>query len=108
EEQRVPVTVEIQTPSDKWNQLGAGYRVLAKFIIWEKKDVLQVPTSALFRIDKGWAVFAVRDGEAVRQRVKIGRQTGLAAQILEGLAEGDEVIIHPGSKVKDGAEVEVQ
>ncbi|HLR25773.1 MAG TPA: efflux RND transporter periplasmic adaptor subunit [Fodinibius sp.] len=108
EEQRVQVIAEIQTPSDRWSQLGAGYRVLARFILWERDEVLQVPTSALFRTDDGWAVFTVRDGEAARQRVKIGHQTGLAAQILEGLAEGDEVIVHPGSKVKDGAEVEAQ
>jgi len=108
EEQRVQVIAELKSPLQKWNQLGTGYRVLAKFIIWQKDDVLQVPTSALFRIDQNWAVFIVKDGEAHRQRVKIGRQTGLSAQVLKGLSEGDEVIVHPGSDIEEGVEVEAQ
>lgn len=106
EEQRVEVIAELESPPEKWDKLGSGYRVLARFIIWEGENVLQVPTSALFRMEEGWAVFVVQDGEAVRRMVKVGRQTGLAAQIIEGLSEGDEVIVYPGSEVEDGVEVE--
>lgn len=108
EEQRVQVIAHLQSPHDKWSALGTGYRVLAKFIIWEKSDVLQVPTSALFQTEKGWAVFVVNDGEARQQMVKVGRQTGLSAQVLEGLSEGDTVIVHPGSAIENGVEVETQ
>ncbi len=108
EEQRVQVVADLQSPYEKWKTLGSGYRVLARFMIWEKEDVLQVPASALFRTEEGWAVFVVNDGEAHRQKVKVGRQTGLSAQILEGLPEGDEVIVHPGSDIEDGVKVEVQ
>ena len=108
EEQRVQVIAELKSPLQQWKQLGTGYRVLAEFIIWEKEDVLQLPAGALFRTDQGWAVFMVKNGEAHRQRVKVGRQTGLAAQILEGLSEDDEVIVHPGSDIEEGVEVEAQ
>lgn len=108
EEQRVQVIAELQSPKERWRTLGSGYRVLARFVIWEKDDVLQVPTSALFRTDKGWAVFIVNDGEAHQQRVKVGRQTGLSVQILEGLSEGETVIVHPGSKISNGVKVEAQ
>ncbi|MEX2574676.1 MAG: hypothetical protein WD317_10275 [Balneolaceae bacterium] len=33
-------------------------------------------------------------------------QTGLAAQVLDGLSAGDVVIIHPNSGIEDGVEVE--
>lgn len=108
EEQRVQVIAELKSSSEKWNELGSGYRVLAQFIIWEDGNVLQVPASALFRTEKGWAVFVVEDGEAVRQTVSIGRQTGLAAQVLKGLSEGDAVIVHPGSEIEDGVKVETE
>lgn len=107
EEQRVQVIANLTSPSEKWDELGSGYRVLAQFIIWEDDNVLQVPTSALFRGEGDWAVFVIEDGEAVRQTVSIGRQTGLAAQVLEGLSEGDAVIVHPGSEIEDGVKVEV-
>ncbi|WP_372635351.1 efflux RND transporter periplasmic adaptor subunit [Fodinibius sp.] len=106
EEQRVEVIAELESPSEKWNRLGSGYRVLARFIIWEGENVLQVPTSALFRVEEGWAVFVVQGGEAVRRTVEVGRQTGLSAQVLGGLSEGDEVIVHPGSDIEEGVEVE--
>lgn len=107
EERRVRVIAEIDSPRETWSSLGSGFRVLAQFIIWEDDSVLQVPTSALFRIDEGWAVFVVEDDKAVRRTVEIGHQTGLAAQILDGLSEGDDVIIHPGSEIEDGVKVEL-
>jgi HlyD family secretion protein len=79
--------------------------VLAHFVIWEGESVLQVPTGALFRLDGGWAVFAIEGGRAARRAVTVGRQTGLSAQIVDGLEAGDVVIVHPASELADGARV---
>lgn len=106
EEQRVTVVAHIVSPREQWKRVGSGYRVLARFIVWEDDDVLQIPTSAIFRTsDNEWAVFVIDGGRAVRQAVTIGQQSGLTAQILSGLEEGDEVIIHPGNDVEDGVRV---
>ncbi len=109
EEQRVPVVATLVSPPDAWAGLGSGYRVLARFVVWEGDDVLQVPTSALFRTeDDGWAVFVVEGGEAVRRRVEVGHQSGLTAQITAGLEEGATVIVHPDNELEEGARVEPQ
>lgn len=107
EEQRVPVRASITSPAQQWAGLGSGYRVLARFIIWDGADVLQLPTSALFRTTTGdgWAVFAVEDGRAVLRDVQVGLQAGLSARITGGLEEGDQVIIHPPNELEDGARV---
>ncbi len=106
EEQRVPVVAVIQSPPERWDgSLGAGYRVLARFIVWEGEDVLQVPSGALFRAGEAWAAFVVERGHAERRTVRIGQQAGLATQVLEGLSEGDEVIVHPGNDIDDGVAV---
>lgn len=107
EEQRVPVRASITSPAQQWAGLGSGYRVLARFVIWEGADVLQVPTSALFRsaTGDGWAVFAIEDGRAVQREVQVGRQAGLSAQIIDGIEQSDEVIIHPPNELEDGARV---
>jgi len=108
EEQRVEVLVDFIDPSSRWAQLGTGYRVVARFVLWADGDVLQVPQSALFRHDGGWAVFAVRGGRAERQPVDVGYRSGLRAQITDGLSEGVQVVTHPGEALEEGSRVEAR
>jgi HlyD family secretion protein len=105
EEQRVLVISDITSDPAEWQDLGDGYRVEAEFILWESDDVLQIPASALFRFNDGWALFVMEDGKAIRRAVKVGKRNGLSAQILEGLAEGEKVITHPDNKIDDGVSV---
>jgi HlyD family secretion protein len=108
EEQRVPVILDITSPAESWNRLGAGYRVEASFILWGSDDVLQAPASALFRQGEDWAVFTIGDGIARRKKVEIGHRNGQVAEILSGLSASDRVITHPDSSVEDGKRVEVR
>ena len=108
EEQRVEVIADPTGSPAAWERLGTGYRVVARFILWAGADVLQVPQSALFPHDDGWAVFVVRDGRAHLQTVKVGHQSGLRAQIVEGLAAGDRVVTHPADELSDGMRVEAR
>ena len=92
EEQRVPVIVDIVSPQHIWRSLGDGYRVVAEFIIWQGDDVLQVPSSSLFRSAGGrWSLFVVDDGQARLQTVDAGHQSGMQTQITGGLERGDLV-----------------
>jgi HlyD family secretion protein len=105
EEQRVRVIVDFASPRDAWQRLGDGYRVEARFVLWEADDVLQLPTSALFRHGEGWAVFAVEGGRARLTPVETGQRAGLATQVLSGLAAGARVVSHPDDKISDGTRV---
>jgi HlyD family secretion protein len=105
EEQRVLVIVDLTSSVQNEQSLGDGYRLEASFIIWEAKDVLQVPASALFRKQDGWAVFVVKNNRALKREVKVGQRTGLAAEILSGLIEGEEVISHPDNSIEDRTRV---
>lgn len=108
EEQRVLIISDFRSDAAKWQRLGDGYRVEARFILWHQNDVLQVPASSLFRYQEGWALFVVENGSAVRRSVKIGQRNGLVAQILEGVSEGDTVIIHPSDEVEAQRSVTVR
>lgn len=105
EEQRVLVIVEITSPPKLWERLGDGYRVEASFILWEGADVLQVPTSALFRYKEGWAVFVKEGHRARRRTVEIGHRNGLLGEVLKGATEGEFVITHPDDSIDDGTKV---
>ena len=105
EEQRVRVVADLVSPETEWAALGDGYRVEAAFVLWESASVLQAPSNALFRAGNGWAVFAVDGGIARRREVSIGRQSGVGAEIVSGLKEGDVVVLHPDETVSDGKQV---
>ncbi|HRP34387.1 MAG TPA: HlyD family efflux transporter periplasmic adaptor subunit [Gammaproteobacteria bacterium] len=105
EEQRVLAIADISSPPEAWQRLGDGYRVEARFIVWERPDALTVPASALFRRDDGWAVFVVEGDRARLRPVRLGAGSGLLSEVLEGLGEGDAVIVHPDDAVDDGVRV---
>jgi len=105
EEQRVKVIADFASPYEEWKHLGDGYRVDARFILWEQEKVLQIPASALFRHKEGWSVFVVEGGKARLRMVEPGQRSGLAAQIVKGLQEGETVITHPDEKIEDGVAV---
>lgn len=108
EEQRVRVIVDFASPREAWQRLGDGYRVEARFVLWAGDDVLQLPTSALFRHGNGWAVFAVEGGHARLTPVETGQRAGLATQLRSGLAAGARVVSHPDDTLGDGARVKLR
>jgi len=121
EEQRVRVIADLAAPP---GPLGDGYRVEARIVTWSSGAVLKVSGSALFRRAdatggasapgadpakaQGWAVFAVVDGRARLRPVVPGHRTPAEVEILEGLATGERVVLHPPNELRDGARVEIR
>lgn len=102
EEQRVDVIADLQDPPAV---LGTGYRVSGEIVTWRGDDVLTVPTSALFRDGEAWRVFAVVDRRAELRPVVLGRRNEDRAEIVEGLTEGERVVLFPPEEVDDGVSV---
>ncbi|MCK5480701.1 MAG: HlyD family efflux transporter periplasmic adaptor subunit, partial [Gammaproteobacteria bacterium] len=105
EEQRVWVIADLVSPRTDWEQLGDGYRVEARFILWHANNVLQVPASALFRHDDDWAVFTIDGGKARLATLSTGHGNGLVTQILDGIEAGEHVILHPDDRIAEGVRV---
>jgi HlyD family secretion protein len=105
EEQRVRVIVDFAAPREAWARLGDGYRVEARFVLWEGQNILQVPTSALFREGEGWAVFVIDGQRAQRTPVEIGQRAGLATQVVSGIEPGQKIVSHPDETIGDGVKV---
>jgi HlyD family secretion protein len=108
EEQRVNVIVDFTDPLEKRPTLGDAFRVEARIVTWESADVLKLPVGALFRLGDDWAVFVVADGRAKLQRITIGQRNDLEAEVGQGLAPGDRVIVHPSDKVQEGTSVKLR
>lgn len=105
EEQRVNVIIDLISPRERWLDLGDGYRVEAHIVVWADDEVVQVPSSALFRHGTGWAAYRIEDDVARLVLVQLGERTPASVQILEGLHPGDEVIAHPSDRVHDGVSI---
>jgi HlyD family secretion protein len=105
EEQRVNVIVELVSPDGVSNALGDGYRVDVRVVLWRQDNVLRVPIASLFRQGAGWAAFVVSAERAEIRPVTIGHRTDQDVEILEGLKEGEQVVIHPGDTLRAGSRV---
>lgn len=108
EEQRVNVITRFDDTSGAWRALGDGYRVETRVTIWSRDDALRIPIGGLFRQGEGWAAFVVADGRARARTVEIGHRGALETEVLDGLQEGESVVVHPPDTLSDNARVEVR
>ncbi len=104
-EQRVNTLIDFDEPPERRAQLGHGFRVEVRIVIWEKQDALRVPVSALFREQGEWAVFTFNKGRARLRPVKIGPKNERYAEVVEGLEPSEQVILHPTGRIEDGIRV---
>lgn len=105
EEQRVNVIGDIVTPPEQRRGLGDGFRVEARIVMWEGENVLKVPAGALFRRGQEWHVFVLVNGRAELRAVKVGHSSGAEIEIIDGLKDGETVIVYPGDRVREGRRV---
>ncbi len=102
EEKRVNIIIDLKEAETR---LGDNYRVQADIILWQGDNVLQIPVSSLFRRGERWEVFTVRGGKAVIQPVTLGHRGTYQAEIIDGLTEGELVIVHPTNDLEHGMRV---
>ena len=62
--------------------------------VWDyKADVLTIPDNALYTDEKGYYVYVIDGEEKERRDVTIGIVSDVAAEVVEGLEEGEEVYV---------------
>jgi len=105
EEKRVNVIADFVDSPDG---LADGYRVEARIVTWEGQNVLKIPGSAAFREGDVWRVFGIEQGRAHRRIVEIGHSNQTELEVLNGLKEGEVVILHPSNQLKDGVRVRTE
>jgi len=105
DEQRVNVIIDLDDPPEVWAALGDGYRVEARIVVHDAKDVIKVHDSAVFRHQDGWAVYRVDHGKAALTPIEVGARNGLEVEVKSGLEPDMLVIAHPGDQVEDGRSV---
>lgn len=90
--------------------LDAAYTAIGQSItvsipISTPRDVLSVPKDALVQARGGWTVYVNEDGKAQPRTVQIGVALGDRFEVLNGLAEGDQVVVRGNERLRPGQDI---
>jgi HlyD family secretion protein len=105
EEQRVYVIVDFTDPLEVRRSLGDNYRVEARIETWSGQNILKVPSGALFQRGALWQTYVEEGKRAMLRTVRVGRSSGRETEILEGLSEGQNVVVYPGDQIANGSRI---
>lgn len=102
EQQRVEVRIKYDNTAAS---LKPGYGVDVKIITQEKANAVFVPDKAVFDLEEDEGVFIVKSGKLALKKVLTGIENDDHIEILEGIEEGEEVVVDPDNKLKPGMRV---
>ena len=69
------------------------------------RDVVAVPAPAVFRDGQRDVVWVVSNGTARQRPVRLGAQGESRIEVLEGLEEGDRIVVRGADRVSEGQQV---
>ncbi|MEP7155003.1 MAG: efflux RND transporter periplasmic adaptor subunit [Betaproteobacteria bacterium] len=87
--------------------LRQSQRVSARLLIEEKPNVLLVPRGPFVENEGGKFAYVVEDGIAERRPIRLGATSVSAVEILEGLKEGDKIVIAGSDSFENAARVSI-
>jgi HlyD family secretion protein len=93
------VEIEITEKGDKI--IRAGYSTNANLVIRKVSSVLSIPERLVeFKDDKAYVEVETAPGVYAKNEVKLGLSDGLNVEVVEGLAEGAQVVERPPKEIK--------
>ena len=101
------IPVEVALTGSQLSQLRPGYTVRATLSLDRRDGALLVPSRAVSGPAGARAVYIVRNGQVERRAVSIGSDMAGLSEILDGVSEGDSVIVSGTSMIREGAKAKV-
>ncbi len=101
------IRVELGIENNNNNNLKIGMEMKLEMSLKEKDELLTIPSQALSGFYGDETVFVYRDGQVKRKIVKTGIISSRYVEIIDGLDEGDIVVISGIDNLRDGEIVEV-
>jgi multidrug efflux pump subunit AcrA (membrane-fusion protein) len=98
---------EIQI-DNRARRLLPGMYVLASLLNMRAEPPVAVPSDSLITRAQGPMVALVRNGIVHLQPVRVGRDYGPKVEILDGVREGELVVMTPGDETTEGARVRIR
>lgn len=101
-QKRVAVTIEI---TDDIGTLKPGYDLDSKIITKMRSDALIIPDTAVFDYNGNSCVFAIENKKTVLKQIKKGVESDKTIEVLEGLEEGEKIVLKPDNNMKEGIKI---
>lgn len=92
---------------DKDSRLKIGMYLKVFFEDKEGREAIIIPRKAVVGSAKSAIAYVVEDGKAFRRELTLGDMVGDRVEVLEGLNEGEEIIVAGLMNVGDGVDVKV-
>jgi HlyD family secretion protein len=90
-----PTEIHLEETDDP---LRTGMSCQAEIVIARYSDTLYVPVQAVLRVGGRPTVYVIRDGRLEERPVRVGLDNNRMIHVLEGLEEGEQVVLNPPLK----------
>jgi RND family efflux transporter MFP subunit len=101
------VPVEVALSGRQLEGLRPGYTVRATLSLDRRDDALLVPSRAVSGPAGARAAYVVNGGQIERKAVRVGSDMAGQSEILDGVNEGDSVIVSGTSMLREGGKARV-
>ena len=90
--------IEAEVPNEH-GQLRPGSFAKAEIVVAAEQPAILVPKSSIVTFAGVDKVITIENNQSVEKRVRTGRKTKDQVEILEGLKQGETIVIEPGNLV---------
>ncbi|RYY33562.1 MAG: efflux RND transporter periplasmic adaptor subunit [Sphingobacteriaceae bacterium] len=97
--------IEVKLPTR--NNLRPNMTAVLKIADYTKANAIAIPVKAIQKSENGDYVYVNQNGVAKQKTIKQGNVSGGRAEVVSGLAAGDEVIVEGAADLEDGDKVKV-
>ena len=104
EQKRIKVEIQI---NEIVENIKPGYELDLKIITDKSEDTLLAPENAVFDMEGKDYVFTIIDSKAILTQVKTGIESQRQIEILDGIEEGQIIILSPDNEIEDGIKVKI-
>lgn len=98
-------TLEMEIPNAE-QTIQPGKRYMVQLTTETEEQVIAVPALSVVRDEGGTFVFVKQGDQYAKRKVKLGRISGEYQEVLEGLQQGEELVISGQNTLKDGQKAE--
>ncbi|PID82610.1 MAG: hypothetical protein CSB16_00545 [Clostridiales bacterium] len=101
------VKVTLKITSGKTDELIIGFPIDAYIITDKKENVLTVPTQSILSEQEKNYVYLLKDNLVSKRYIETGIESELYVEVIEGLEEGDRVVLNPPSDLEENQKVSI-